>query len=451
MTLSSLLPFNQIRSLKHRILLSALLSVFILLPTTGYIISNAYEKHMKASVEKELIAHAYAVLAVADIEQEKLKMPEVLLENQFNTFESGLYAFFTERQQPHKFLWQSASLLAEYVPKSLNYPERGESSYYVLRLFDKPHYVYSISVSFEFQNETLPITLHIAKQQDEIIALINVFKQQMWSSLAMLMGVLFLLQWLWLRWSLKPLSQLTQEISDIEQGKAEKLKKSYPTELEQVTKQLNTLLTTEQQQRARYRNALSDLAHSLKTPLAVIKGENKLPLIDQQVNMMTAMVEHQLTRAQSAANASWYLGVNIAECLKKLLPSLEKIYFDKNLSFDVDVNQALIFKGDESDLLEILGNLIDNACKAAKSRIIVNADITQGELVIKVADDGVGIKASEKQNIMERGMRADTYQKGYGIGLAIVRDIVMSYNGTISIERSEVLKGAEFILTFKAY
>lgn len=439
-------------SLKHRILLSAFLSVLILLPSAGYFISNAYEKHMASSLKNELAAHAYAVLAVADFEQKQLTMPDVLLENQFNTFESGLYAIFINQEQPDNALWQSTSLISTQTPKPLLFPQLGQSSYYAVDYLTKSHYVFSLSVSFESQGENFPVTLHILKQQDDIILLLEEFKQKMWLSLALLMGVLLFLQLVWLQWSLKPLSQLSSEIADIEQGKADHLKQNYPVELKQVTEQLNTLLKTEQHQRSRYRNALSDLAHSLKTPLAVIKGENQSSIVDQQVDMMTAIVEHQLTRAQSAGHASWHLGINIEQCLQKLLPSLQKIYNDKSLLITHDLGvKVSTFKGDEADLLEILGNLLDNACKAAKEKINVCFFIEKNQLNIIVEDDGVGINEQQKSDILKRGVRADNYQNGHGIGLAIVRDLVSSYDGTLNIENSIKLKGAKFIIKFNGY
>ena len=168
---------------------------------------------------------------------------------------------------------------------------------------------------------------------------------------------------------LKAVKYLTLELENVEQGKQNSLEQTYPIELEQVTTQLNTLLSTEQNQRKRYRNALSDLAHSLKTPLAVIQSQPALAQdTKEQITNISNMVEHQLKRAQSAGESSWHLGVSIEETANKLVNTLNKIYRDKQLKLSVNIQEKALFKGDEADLMEILGNLLDNACKAAKSR-----------------------------------------------------------------------------------
>lgn len=250
-------------------------------------------------------------------------------------------------------------------------------------------------------------------------------------------------------WTLKPLSRLTKELVGIEKGEANELQENYPQELEQVTTQLNTLLHTEQNQRKRYRNALSDLAHSLKTPLAVMQSHPDLSVSSvEQLTSISQIIEHQLKRAQSAGESSWHLGVSVKPVALKLISTLEKIYRDKALLIDAELAEQAIFKGDEADLMEILGNILDNAYKAAKGRVALRVSIEQQQLVIAISDDGVGINQSQQQAIFNRGNRADTYQKGHGIGLAIVKDLVDSYQGSLEISTSSTLQGALFILRF---
>ena len=209
------------------------------------------------------------------------------------------------------------------------------------------------------------------------------------------------------------------------------------------------LLNAEQKQRQRYRNALSDLAHSLKTPLAVMQTQKELSVLTQeQLNIINAIIEHQLRKAQSAGQSSWYLGTAVAPIVQKLLNSLTKIYRDKSLNFTVTIAPDANFKGDEADFLEILGNILDNACKAANKEIHLDISQHQDSMTIIIEDDGKGIEPALRESILQRGTRADTYQHGHGIGLAIVRDLVKSYQGTMLIETSEHLKGAKFTLNF---
>ena len=134
--------------------------------------------------------------------------------------------------------------------------------------------------------------------------------------------------------------------------------------------------------------------------------------------------------------------------VEKLLSTLAKIYQENDLSFIVDVDEAANFKGDEADLMEILGNILDNACKAAQQQINVKVHTSDNQLIIEIADDGAGIEASQQAVILSRGGRADTYQVGHGIGLAIVNDLVSSYRGQLAIGNSTTLSGALFTLRF---
>ena len=176
--------------------------------------------------------------------------------------------------------------------------------------------------------------------------------------------------------------------------------------------------------------------------------EHLSALTQEQITIINTIIEYQLGKAQSAGQSSWYLGTAVAPTTKKLIDSLKKIYQNKNLLFTVNISDECSFKGDEADLLEILGNLLDNACKAANKNIQLDISNNNQGMTIVVQDDGAGIDPEMRDNILQRGTRADTYQHGHGIGLAIVRDLVNSYQGSIRIESSQQLAGAKFTLNF---
>ncbi len=204
--------------------------VLILLPIVGYTIVNSYEKHMIASVKDQLSAYSYSILAVAEVEQQQLLMPEVLLENQFNVNQSGLYATFTEYSNPRALLWQSNSLLTVDAPHTDKVPNIGQS-YFYQQSVDKTHYfVYSFTVSFSSGENSFPTTLHIIKLKDDFQLLMQEFRQKLWLGLLILMAVLIFLQFVWLKWSLKPLAVLQRELVDIEKGATDKLNFSLPSE-----------------------------------------------------------------------------------------------------------------------------------------------------------------------------------------------------------------------------
>ena len=448
-----------------------------LLPIVAFTLNSAFDQQLKLALHNELKAYSYSILAVAEVEDGQLFMPEQLLENQFNVIQSGLYALITTTNQAdshamadnsakhakvnsvdestsgNSLLWQSASFLSLTLPRSLPIPDSGSSSFNEVDIENSPHLVYSFSAVFAVNEQNFPITLHIIKDQVEFLQLAQDFKNTVWRWLFLLIVVFIIVQFIWLAWTLKPLTFLTDELEDIEQGKQNALKGSYPEEIAQVTAQVNTLLNTEQQQRKRYRNALADLAHSLKTPLAVIQSQQGLSADTiEQLQVINATIEHQLKRAQSAGESSWHLGIGVKPSVDKLITTLEKIYLDKTICFHTYVAEGATFKGDESDLIEMLGNLLDNACKAAKQEVELVVEYSVNDkhqqLIISIADDGQGISEAVEKAVFDRGTRVDTYQQGHGIGLAIVRDLVASYQGEIAISRSNKLGGALFILTF---
>jgi two-component system sensor histidine kinase PhoQ len=438
--------------------------VVIILPTIALIIMNSFEKHMMRSIENELSAYSYSILAVAEVEQANLVMPEALIENQFNVSDSGLYAFISGPvkyeikanpiERENAILWRSQSLLTinildEKLSKKLVPLATGAKSFSSIEMNGSPHFIYSYAVSFSEGVDNFPIIVHVIRDKKAFTQLISNFKQQLWFGLAILMVIILLLQLVWLMWTLKPLSTLAHEIKAVEQGRAEKLTSQYPVELAKLTTQLNQLLTTEQKQRQRYRNALSDLAHSLKTPLAVLQAQRDISAVNQeQINRINSTIEHQLKRAQSAGHSSWLLGIDVKPVVDKLLNTLAKIYQSEQKQLMLNFTGNITFKGDEADLLELLGNLLDNAYKAAKSTIMLTISQQGDALVMCVEDDGIGINKQQITQILERGVRADTYEAGHGVGLAIVRDLVASYQGEINIGNSAVLGGAQFTLSF---
>ncbi|GIU31026.1 ATP-binding protein [Shewanella sp. MBTL60-007] len=503
-------------SLKARLIVSAMLLILVLIPIVGITLNDAFKLQVKSASVKELKAYVYSILAVTEVDNQQLFMPEALLENQFNVIQSGLYALITVPERQHQALtsstsestneakqhssfdakfveaettkaatapliaeqqvtagtkvaWRSNSLLgidlssavttAVHTAPAFPQPEKGQGQFSEIILNGEPHLVYGFSASFETQQvdeqgdeqiTRFPITVYIIKDQSDYQLQVNEFNQQLWRWLLILMVALLSIQLLWLWWTLKPLTRLQRELAAIENGKTDHLAENYPAELSSVAKQLNTLLNTEQNQRKRYRNALSDLAHSLKTPLAVIQSQKDLSKQSfEQISHINRIIGHQLKRAQSAAGSAWHLGVEVVEVSDKLVRNLPKIYCQPAITITEDVDRSTVFKGDAADLSEILGNLMDNACKAAASRVLLTVKSIDSSLVIAIEDDGKGIDEALHSQIFERGIRADSYQQGHGIGLAIVRDLVDSYQGQLLVSRSKILGGAKFELRFK--
>ncbi|MDT3279325.1 ATP-binding protein [Shewanella scandinavica] len=440
-----------LNSLKARLVISALLFILVLLPLIGVALNDAFTEQVKSATKNELSAYVYSILAVTEVENKQISIPELVLENRFNLIQSGLYAIATTEDASGKqtIVWHSQSFMGMMPPPHFTIPATGQSAFEQIELAEQPHLIYSFSVSFASQNQNVPVTIHIIKDEREFQQQIDQFNQQLWTWLLILMFVMLVFQLSWLVWTLQPLARFTQELHSVEQGKSMQLSSQYPTELQAVARQLNILLNTEQTQRKRYRNALADLAHSLKTPLAVIKSQADLSeASSEQVSVISRIIGHQLKRAQTAAAASWHLGIRVDDVAAKLLRTLAKIYREPQINLSGEMADEAVFKGDEADLTEILGNVLDNACKAAKSTVKLTVTGDAYQLLICIEDDGPGISEALQNQIFERGIRADSYHQGNGIGLAIVRDLVDSYNGRISVSRSETLGGAKFSISF---
>jgi two-component system sensor histidine kinase PhoQ len=439
---------NLLSSLKVRIVVSALLLILVLLPIIGITLNNAFETQVNVAAKNQLKAYVYSVLAMAEVENNELQMPSHLLENQFNVIGSGLYALITTKD--NQLLWTSNSFLGLNTPINLPKPATGRSTFDSIMINDKPLLIYSFSVSFATSEQPFTMTLHIIKNKQEYLQQIQKFSNTLWTWLLILTALLVIVQLSWLLWTLKPLGQFSQELTAVEQGTSMQLSTHYPVELQKVAKQLNTLLQTEQNQRKRYRNALADLAHSLKTPLAVIQTQADLSEASlEQINRINQIIAYQLRRAQSAAGSGWHLGISVDSIAVRLVRTLTKIYQHRNLTIEYHPNKQARFKGDEADLTEMLGNVLDNACKAAKTRVTLTLKQQDNQLWMTIEDDGEGIPEEKQQHIFERGIRADTYAQGHGIGLAIVRDLVDSYHGNLTVGQSASLQGAKFEFTFE--
>jgi two-component system sensor histidine kinase PhoQ len=264
-----------------------------------------------------------------------------------------------------------------------------------------------------------------------------------------------------LRRVLAPLRRLEREIHQVEEGRSETLGSGYPRELSGVALHLNALLVGERKRVARYRDTLGNLAHGLKTPLTVMRtalssdvaSDNQSRMIGGEIDRMTDIIEHQLKRA--AASGGALLGqapVAVAAVAAELRGTLLKVYATrKDLSIELAVQEGSFFIGDRGDFVELLGNLMDNACKWCRERVRVSVSVERGRaearenLILVVEDDGPGIAEENRAKVLERGVRTDEKVPGHGLGLAMVHDTVDLYGGKLMVDAAP-LGGARFSL-----
>ena len=261
-------------------------------------------------------------------------------------------------------------------------------------------------------------------------------------------GVAFILAGIWqFRVALVPFGRLRGQLSRLQDGSVERIEGAYPTEVQPLVNDLNSLLEHRERIARRALAKAGDLAHGLKTPLAVLAQEaeqleatgqsESAATISAQVERMRRQVDYQLTqaRASSAGNVA-AARCGVLASVEGLVRTLEKLYAARALKIEVDVAAAHVVRGQREDLDEMLGNLLDNACKWAKSRVAVRSEAEGGMVVVTVDDDGPGLAAAMREQVMRRGVRADEAAPGSGLGLAIVGELAQLYEGTIGLEDS---------------
>lgn len=247
------------------------------------------------------------------------------------------------------------------------------------------------------------------------------------------------------RLGLRPLFALSQELADLRAGRADGLGGGYPRELTPLADQITALMRHNRETVERQRAHVGNLAHALKTPLAVLstaasRGSGALPeLVTQQAAAMQRQVDHHLRRARAAAGGGPGAGLStpVAEVLDDLARTLARLQPDRGLRIDWDAPEELVFLGERQDLMEIAGNLLDNASKWGRSRIsVMAAPEGPGRMVLQVDDDGPGLSPEQRRDALARGARLDETAPGSGLGLSIVNDLARAYGGDLDLSES---------------
>jgi two-component system sensor histidine kinase PhoQ len=198
------------------------------------------------------------------------------------------------------------------------------------------------------------------------------------------------------------------------------------------------MLGNERRRQERYRNSLADLAHSLKTPLAALRGQQGQPLHDTEpLDRMQQLIDYQLRKAVAGGGRSFTAPLAVAPLVERLVNAMGKVYAGQGIHFDNRVAPHITLRMEQGDQLEVFGNLLDNAARFAHHQIVIAAEQTGQQLLISVSDDGPGFPAQERDNLLKRGIRADSRNPGQGIGLAVVADIVQAHKGTLRLTTSE--------------
>ncbi len=453
------------------------LAIFVLL--TGLSISYSVKKRAETALFDRLQGLVYGILGATEIEDEQRPVVNdlALPDSRLNQVSSGLYAEVIGNGGMQ--LWESQSTSAP-LPR-VDYSPIGEWIFDRLDQADSGdvHRMQMATVWELESGEELPFIVHVVADADLLTGQLRRFDQTLWLTLlASAIGLLLLQLWI-LNRSLQPLRHIGEELDQIEQGTREKLDEDVPKELKPLANSINLLLVSEKNRHRQYRNLLNDLAHSLKTPLSVLKnlGETspfkvgsvekrdntQIPLTDdnaedaslpdlqtgqvisEQTTQMQSTVDRYLQRA--AMRTPQYLSkpVSPVPVIEKLCDSLSKIYHDPKPEFQIQVSEHFQVRLAEVDLYEVLGNVLDNACKYGGRTIRIASDETSRQIVID--DDGPGFPEDARDSLLGRGVRADTGVEGQGLGLASSKELLHSYGGDLKLDATET-GGARVILQF---
>ncbi|MFT5259810.1 MAG: two-component system sensor histidine kinase PhoQ [Saprospiraceae bacterium] len=448
-------------SLRRRILVATYGTIILFMLLAGIALDKAFQRVIRSNIHDQLESMTFALLATAELDQQGVfRIPQQLPQIDITIPGSGLIAMIVNDKK--QIIWLSPSALGETLPEIQPLPP-GAAQFKPQK--GKPHQPFVFSFGSVWGNAYIEdqfLTFSFIQSKSSYLRQISGYRETLVQWLGGGALFIFLLHGLVVLRELRPLSRVVEEIDKIESGEIEEISEGYPNELAQLTERINRFIKNERAQLQHYRHGLDDLAHSLKTPLAVIRGiENEAhqdedrQQLRQQVDRMTQIIDYQLKRASSAGKQT--LGQNNIDVKPIVLStgnSLLKVYADKAIQFDLSCDEKVFFRGDKDDLYEMVGNLTDNAFKWANKKVIISCNLvrTKGKantLIIRFEDDGPGISEEIRKSIIKRGVRADEQTPGQGIGLSVINSILEAAEGSLTIGRSD-LGGAKIQLELPA-
>jgi two-component system sensor histidine kinase PhoQ len=435
--------------IQTRLLITTTLVLGTSLSLAGVVLDRSFQASIVAGAEEQLRLVIYSLMGSVDEYGDEMRFNLDFPEPRLNQPESGLYAVVDSGDTRQR--WRSPSVITTGVefPAETVSLGAGEFRFESTRQGPVERFFLSYAVIWEDTEDAL-LTFRVGTDQAPFRSAIQGFRRNLYIGLGAVTVLFVLAQYLAVRWGLMPLRTMAGEVREMEEGHREQLSDRYPTELHGLARNLDRFVAHEQRSRARYRKAMEDLAHSLKTPLAVMRNAlgEKAPaepaLLKDQLDRMETSVTYQLSRASATGPVVVGRIVNAANMVERLVRALRTAYSERGIEVIQQLPGDLNLRGDERDLMEMLGNLLENAFKYTTSQVKITGE--QGRATcICIEDDGPGIERELRQQVLNRGTRADQVQSGQGIGLSVVAELVALYRGDLQIGES-ALGGAKIRL-----
>ncbi len=438
-------------SLTKRVLVTSSVALLLALTVIGVVMHQAFKEKTLHLVKERLESYVLAIISNTEVDGDTLIFPEYLPTPRLEQPGSGMYAQMTVGDQT----WESPSVLGQELPAVI--PVEVNAKFFDAPIEYQGELLFRMRQGFTLVDDSgsIELTLAVTENAGSFYKELSEFEENLLTWLVSISSLLVCVQWIIMYWATKPLKRLMADLLRLEKGDELIFSEDYPSELRGLTTSLNRLIENERRNLSRQRRTLGDLAHSLKTPLAVIHSELDnsgvdKELIKQQIMNMDEIVAYQLKRAAVAGHRTFVTGVPVIDVLDKIIKTLKKIHPNRNIKVYTQIAPGAEFYGEKGDLMEVLGNLLENAFKWCDQNIdvLVKTLYMEGRkrtgLVIEIGDDGPGIPANKRANLLQRGVRGDEQVKGHGIGLSIVTDIIESYQGSLEIKTHQVLHGACF-------
>ncbi|MDN6321970.1 MAG: HAMP domain-containing histidine kinase [Halomonas sp.] len=434
------------RSIGVRLLLAVLVMVGLALPIAGALLSHHYHTSATQAFDERLAATLNVIMAgvTYDTIEQQLVHDRALGDPRFDNVYSGWYWQITDGAQntlASRSLWDQRlpvidndTLSARSIPGP-----RGQS----LRVVERDIYLAPLEA---------PLHISVAARDDMLARDIGEFQRLLWGGLVglgvLLLGVLALQ----VRWGLAPLRRMHANLHDVEQGRAEQLDTRLPDELATLAASMNAVLARDQRLIERGRHTAGNLAHALKTPLSVMRLQlRQLPEANRaawevELARVDSAVRHHLARASAAGEGVRFAPIDLHATLAPLLNGLARLAQRRGITLRQTWPRGVKVHMDEQDIQELVGNLMDNALRWARSDVQLQVAIDEQQLTLIVSDDGPGMSEAECQQAVQRGKRLDEQRSGSGLGLAIVTDLTALYSGHMQLSRAKA-GGLEAMVT----
>jgi signal transduction histidine kinase len=445
-------------SLRLRLLAGSLIWILAALTLTGFLLADLFSAHVAARFEAELQTHLDQLTANLEVAPDGApRLRGELSDPRLSRPYSGLYWQVGDLGGEEVARLRSRSLWDAVLVVPADALADGETHVHRVDGPDASRLVMTERMVRPAEQPDRVLRLIVAADERAMTGPVREFVGLLALALAVLAAGLVAAAVVQVAVGLAPLRRLRRALGAVRDGRTRRLAGDFPQEVQPLVDELNTLLQNDAEVVARARTQAGNLAHAVKTPLAVLanaaaREDSALArLVREQVATARRQVDHHLARARAAAAIQIPgLRTPVGAALAGLVRVMQRVHAERGLHIDVaPVAQAAAFRGEEQDLQEMLGNVLDNACKWASRRVAVHVAVEEGKIAVSIDDDGPGLPPAEREAVFVRGVRADEQTPGSGLGLAIVRDLARLYGGDVSLDASP-LGGLRVILSLPA-